>query len=68
MEVKGLSPEMYILVAGRTFTVEVGNSALAGLVRPVRRTGVVDHGRPSNGIVRNLGDPASSAGAVGGLQ
>jgi len=54
MEVKGLSPEMYNVVAGRTLTVEVGNSALAGLVRLGRRTGVEDHGRPSNGIIGDI--------------
>lgn len=65
-QAKGLSPEIRIVVAGRTATLQVGNSAVAVLVRPPRRTGVEDHRRPSHGIVRNLGDPAASVGVVAG--
>lgn len=64
-QAKGLSPEIRSVVAGRTASVQVGNSVLAALVRPGRRAGVVDHRRPSQGIARNLGDPTPSVGAVG---
>ena len=64
-QAKGLSPEIIFVVAGRTPTGEVGNSMFADLVRRGCRAGVEDHRRPSQGIVRNLGDPASSTRAVG---
>jgi len=62
---EGMEPRNAFVVAGRTLTVEVGNSPRAViLVRHEGRTGVRDHGRPSQGIVRNLGDPASKFGDI----
>ena len=62
---EGIEPRNCNCGGGRTLTGEVGNSVYAVLVRGIRRTGVEAHGRPSQGIVRNLGDPTTSAGAVG---
>jgi hypothetical protein len=38
------------------------------LVRHLCRTGVEVHGRPLNGIIRNLGDPAFSTISGKGMQ
>lgn len=61
---EGIEPRNIVIVAGRTLACESDSNTLSVLVRMMYRTGVVDHGRPSNGIIRNLGDPAFSTSVV----